>query len=165
MRLDGRDAILIADPFGYRFLDPASGAVTRPFWAANRGASLAAGKTIGLNISLPHEQVMNPYVSNDLIFNFHYFFMRKFWFVYLAKALVVFPGGFGTMDEMFEVLTLIQTRKPRKRMPVFAVGGITAKSAAEARFAGAHGVAMIRVAMEAADPAARIRELLAAITG
>ncbi|HKP13491.1 MAG TPA: LOG family protein, partial [Blastocatellia bacterium] len=90
--------------------------------AANRGASLARGKTIGLNIELPFEQTVNPYVSRDLIFNFHYFFMRKFWFVYPAKALVVFPGGFGTMDEMFEVLTLIQTKKPGKTMPVILFG-------------------------------------------
>jgi len=90
--------------------------------AANRGASLARGKTIGLNIQLPFEQGVNQYVSRDLIFNFHYFFMRKFWFVYPAKALVVFPGGFGTMDEMFEVLTLIQTKKPHKTMPVILFG-------------------------------------------
>jgi uncharacterized protein (TIGR00730 family) len=90
--------------------------------AANRGASLVRGKTIGLNIELPFEQSVNPYVSRDLIFNFHYFFMRKFWFVYPAKALVVFPGGFGTMDEMFEVLTLIQTKKPGKTMPVILFG-------------------------------------------
>ena len=90
--------------------------------AANRGASLAGGKTIGLNIQLPVEQSINRYVPRDLVFNFHYFFMRKFWFVYLAKALVVFPGGFGTMDEFFEVLTLIQTNKPRKTMPVVLFG-------------------------------------------
>src|SRR5436853_4098380 len=90
--------------------------------AANRGASLARGITIGLIIQLPFEQGVNQYVSRDLIFNFHYFFMRKFWFVYPAKALVVFPGGFGTMDEMFEVLTLIQTKKPSKTMPVILFG-------------------------------------------
>jgi hypothetical protein len=90
--------------------------------AANRGASMARGKTIGLNIELPFEQEINPYVSRELIFNFHYFFMRKFWFVYPAKALVVFPGGFGTMDELFEVLTLIQTKMPRKSMPVVLFG-------------------------------------------
>ena len=90
--------------------------------AANRGAALAGGKTIGLNIQLPHEQAVNPYVPQELVFNFHYFFMRKFWFVYPAKALVIFPGGFGTMDEFFEVLTLIQTSKPRKVMPVVLFG-------------------------------------------
>ena len=90
--------------------------------AANRGASLAGGKTIGFNIQLPHEQAVNSYVPRELVFNFYYFFMRKFWFVYLAKALVIFPGGFGTMDEFFEVLTLIQTKKPRKTMPVVLFG-------------------------------------------
>jgi uncharacterized protein (TIGR00730 family) len=90
--------------------------------AANRGAVLAGGKTIGFNIQLPHEQAVNSYVPPELVFNFHYFFMRKFWFVYLAKALVIFPGGFGTMDEFFEVLTLIQTKKPRKTMPVVLFG-------------------------------------------
>ena len=90
--------------------------------AANRGASLAGGKTIGMNIELPLEQSVNSYVPPELVFNFHYFFMRKFWFVYLAKALVVFPGGFGTIDEFFEVLTLIQTSKPSKVMPVVLYG-------------------------------------------
>ena len=90
--------------------------------AANRGAAMAGGKTIGFNISLPHEQDVNAYIPRELVFNFHYFFMRKFWFVYLAKALVIFPGGFGTMDEFFEVLTLIQTKKPRKVMPVVLFG-------------------------------------------
>ena len=90
--------------------------------AANRGASMAGGKTIGLHINLSAEEVVNPYVTPDLLFRFHYFFMRKFWFVYLAKALVVFPGGFGTMDELFEVLTLIQTKKPRKIMPIILFG-------------------------------------------
>jgi uncharacterized protein (TIGR00730 family) len=90
--------------------------------AANRGASLAGGKTIGMNIQLPLEQEVNKYVPHELVFNFHYFFMRKFWFVYMAKALVIFPGGYGTMDEFFEVLTLIQTSKPRKKMPVVLFG-------------------------------------------
>jgi uncharacterized protein (TIGR00730 family) len=90
--------------------------------AANRGASKARGKSIGLNIELPREQAVNEFVSREFIFNFHYFFMRKFWFVYPAKALIVFPGGFGTMDELFEVLTLIQTKKPRKAMPVVLFG-------------------------------------------
>ena len=82
--------------------------------AANRGACEAGGKTIGLNIHLPFEQGANPYISRGLHFEFHYFFMRKFWFAYLAKALVVFPGGFGTMDELFEILTLVQTQKLSK---------------------------------------------------
>jgi uncharacterized protein (TIGR00730 family) len=90
--------------------------------AANRGAFLAGGRSLGLNIQLPHEQAVNKYVTPELIFNFHYFFMRKFWFVYLAKGLVIFPGGFGTVDEFFEVLTLIQTAKPRKTMPVVLFG-------------------------------------------
>jgi uncharacterized protein (TIGR00730 family) len=90
--------------------------------AANRGAAMAGGKTVGLHIDLTTEEIVNPYVTSDLVFRFHYFFMRKFWFVYLAKALVVFPGGFGTMDELFEVLTLIQTKKPRKTMPIILFG-------------------------------------------
>jgi uncharacterized protein (TIGR00730 family) len=90
--------------------------------AANRGASLAGGKTVGFNIQLPHEQSVNRFVPPELVFNFHYFFMRKFWFVYLAKALVIFPGGYGTLDEFFEVVTLIQTAKPRKVMPVVLFG-------------------------------------------
>jgi uncharacterized protein (TIGR00730 family) len=107
---------------GHRHFIVCSGGSGGMMEAANRGASMAGGKTIGLNIQLPHEQEVNRYVSRDLIFNFHYFFMRKFWFVYPAKALVVFPGGFGTMDEMFEVLTLIQTKMPRKTMPVILFG-------------------------------------------
>ncbi|MHC4993204.1 MAG: LOG family protein [Planctomycetota bacterium] len=90
--------------------------------AANRGASEAAGISIGLGISLPLEAASNPYTTRELGFEFHYFFMRKFWFVYLAKALVVFPGGFGTMDELFELLTLIQTRKTEKALPVVLYG-------------------------------------------
>jgi uncharacterized protein (TIGR00730 family) len=90
--------------------------------AANRGASEAAGISIGLGISLPREAASNPYTTRELGFEFHYFFMRKFWFVYLAKALVVFPGGFGTMDELFELLTLIQTDKTEKKMPVVLYG-------------------------------------------
>ena len=90
--------------------------------AANRGAREAGGKTIGLNIRLPFEQGVNPYVSPGLHFEFHYFFMRKFWFAYLAKALVVFPGGFGTLDEMFEILTLAQTRKLSKQIAVLLYG-------------------------------------------
>ncbi|MFH1525206.1 MAG: TIGR00730 family Rossman fold protein, partial [Bacteroidota bacterium] len=86
--------------------------------AANKGAKLAGGTSIGLNISIPFEQFVNKYVKPDLAFEFHYFFMRKFWFIYLAKALIVFPGGFGTLDELMEVLTLMQTGKIKKEMKV-----------------------------------------------
>jgi len=90
--------------------------------AANRGAADAGGKTIGLNIGLPFEQVPNQWVTPELNFEFHYFFMRKFWFSYLAKALVVFPGGFGTLDELCEILTLVQTKKLHKEMVVLLYG-------------------------------------------
>lgn len=90
--------------------------------AANRGAREAGGKTIGLNIRLPYEQYPNRYISPELNFEFHYFFMRKYWFAYLAKGLVVFPGGFGTFDELFEILTLAQTQKLAKKILVMIYG-------------------------------------------
>ncbi len=90
--------------------------------AANRGAHEANGKTVGLNIGLPFEQLPNPYITPELSFEFHYFFMRKFWFAYLSKALVVFPGGYGTMDELMELLTLTQTQKLAKKMMILLYG-------------------------------------------
>ena len=90
--------------------------------AANRGAWDAGGKTVGLNIGLPFEQLPNPFITPELSFDFHYFFMRKFWFAYLAKALVVFPGGFGTLDELMELLTLSQTQKLAKKLTILLYG-------------------------------------------
>jgi uncharacterized protein (TIGR00730 family) len=90
--------------------------------AANRGAADAGGETIGLNIGLPFEQWPNPYITPNLSFEFHYFFMRKFWFAYLAKAMVVFPGGFGTLDEFFEILTLAQTQKLENKIILVLYG-------------------------------------------
>ena len=90
--------------------------------AASRGAAEARGMNVGLTISLPVEEFGNPFVTRELQFHFHYFFMRKFWFAYLAKAVIVFPGGFGTLDEMFELLTLMQTRKMRKPLPMVVFG-------------------------------------------
>ncbi len=90
--------------------------------AANRGAADAGGRSIGLNISLPSEQLPNPYITRPLSFEFHYFFMRKYWFAYLAKALIIFPGGYGTCDELMEILTLNQTGKFKKKMLVLIYG-------------------------------------------
>src|SRR6201982_3442441 len=90
--------------------------------AANRGAAEAGGKTVGLSIELPHEQWANAYISPELSLNFHYFFMRKLWFAQIAKALIVFPGGFGTMDELWEMLTLLQTRKLPKNSLILIYG-------------------------------------------
>src|SRR4051812_3929975 len=90
--------------------------------AANRGASEAHGMNVGLTISIPVEEFDNKYVTRELSFHFHYFFMRKFWFAYLAKAVIVMPGGYGTLDELFELLTLVQTHKMRKPMPIVLFG-------------------------------------------
>ncbi|MFH1018303.1 MAG: TIGR00730 family Rossman fold protein [Pseudomonadota bacterium] len=90
--------------------------------AANRGAHDAEGMTVGFNISLPFEQEPNPYITSVLTFEFHYFFIRKYWFAYMAKALILFPGGFGTLDELFELLTLLQTKKITKRIPIVVYG-------------------------------------------
>ncbi len=90
--------------------------------AANRGAQAGGAKSIGLNIQLPFEQKPNPYITPALNFDFHYFFVRKFWFVYMAKAIIMFPGGFGTLDEMMEVLTLVQTERITKKMCVVLYG-------------------------------------------
>lgn len=90
--------------------------------AANLGASEAHGRNVGLTISLPHEEGGNAYITRELSFHFHYFFMRKFWLSYMAKAVIVFPGGYGTLDELFEVLTLVQTKRMTKRMPIVLFG-------------------------------------------
>ena len=90
--------------------------------AANRGASEARGRNVGLTSALPHEETANPHVTRELAFHFHYFFMRKFWLAYMAKAMIVFPGGYGTLDELFEVLTLVQTKRMTKRMPIVLFG-------------------------------------------
>jgi uncharacterized protein (TIGR00730 family) len=108
--------------------------------AANRGAADAGGRTIGLNIALPHEQQQNPYVTRDLAFEFHYFFMRKLWFAHLAAALVAFPGGFGTLDEVMEILTLAQTRKLARRVPVLLYGSAYWNEIVDFEALARHGV-------------------------
>jgi uncharacterized protein (TIGR00730 family) len=107
--------------------------------AANRGAIEANGPSIGLNISLPMEQAPNPYQTPELSFEFHYFFVRKFWFMYLSRALVAFPGGFGTLDELFELLTLTQTGKDPMPMPVVIYGSDYWKRAVDFDFLIASG--------------------------
>lgn len=107
---------------GAGFLVVCSGGGPGIMEAANRGASEAGGQSVGLNIMLPHEQAPNPYITRELSFNFHYFFMRKLWFAQPAKALIVFPGGFGTMDELWEFLTLVQTGKMGHRSVILLYG-------------------------------------------
>ena len=106
--------------------------------AANRGAADARGMNVGLTISIPVEEFDNRYVTRELAFHFHYFFMRKFWFTYLAKAVIVFPGGYGTLDELFELLTLVQTRKI-KPVPVILVGEDYWRRAVDLDFLAKHG--------------------------
>ncbi|HYX63046.1 MAG TPA: LOG family protein [Burkholderiales bacterium] len=108
--------------------------------AANRGAAEAQGMNVGLTISIPRTEFDNPYVTRELAFHFHYFFMRKFWFAYLAKAVLVFPGGYGTLDELFELLTLVQTGKLRKPMPIVLFGTQYWKEVINFDALAAHGV-------------------------
>ena len=140
--------------------------------AANRGASEAAGKTIGLNISLPHEQAPNPYITRELLFEFHYFFMRKLWFAHLARALIAFPGGFGTLDELMEILTLVQTRKLSRDIPVILYGASYWKEIVNFEALSRHGMidaADLELFQFADEPAAALRiiqeRLAAAPTG
>jgi uncharacterized protein (TIGR00730 family) len=135
--------------------------------AANRGASEAGGRSIGLNISLPHEQRPNPYVTHDLAFEFHYFFMRKLWFAHLARALVVFPGGFGTLDELTEILTLAQTRKLERPVPVILYGSGYWTEILNFDALVRHGMidaADLQLFQYADDPATALRLLQAALT-
>ena len=140
--------------------------------AANRGASEAAGKTIGLNISLPHEQAPNRYITRELLFEFHYFFMRKLWFAHLARALIAFPGGFGTLDELMEILTLVQTRKLSRDIPVILYGASYWKEIVNFEALSRHGMidaADLELFQFADEPAAALRiikeRLAAAPTG
>lgn len=134
--------------------------------AANRGARDAGGRTIGLNINLPHEQKPNPYVTPDLLFKFRYFFMRKLWFAYLARALVVFPGGFGTMDELMEVLTLAQTQKLARKLPIILYGTDYWNEIINFEALVRHGVisrADLKLFVFADDPAGALKLLQASI--
>jgi uncharacterized protein (TIGR00730 family) len=130
--------------------------------AANRGASDAGGKTIGLNISLPQEQHPNPYITRELSFEFHYFFMRKLWFAHLARALVAFPGGFGTLDELTEILTLEQTHKLARRIPVILYGSDYWNEVLNFKALARHGMVSpedLELFQFADDPASALRLL------
>jgi uncharacterized protein (TIGR00730 family) len=134
--------------------------------AANRGASDAGGKTIGLNIGLPHEQRPNPYITRELCFEFHYFFMRKLWFAHLARALVVFPGGFGTLDELTEILTLAQTGKLERQVPVLLYGSSYWKEIVDFDALVRHGMIDrkdLELFQYADDPATALRLLQASL--
>ncbi len=136
--------------------------------AANRGASDAGGRTIGLNIGLPHEQRPNPYITRELSIEFHYFFMRKLWFAHLARALVVFPGGFGTLDEMFEILTMEQTRKLDRSIAVVLYGSSYWKEIINFEALVRHGTISredLDLVRFADDPATALRILQERLTG
>ena len=134
--------------------------------AANRGASEARGITAGRNIGLPHEQRPNPYITRGLCFEFRYFFMRKLWFAYLARALVVFPGGFGTLDELMELLTLEQTRKLERRTPIFLYGSSYWKEVVNFEALVRHGMidaADLKLFQYVDDPGAALAALTASL--
>jgi uncharacterized protein (TIGR00730 family) len=136
--------------------------------AANRGASDAGGRTIGLNIGLPHEQRPNPYVTRELSFEFHYFFMRKLWFAHLARAMVAFPGGFGTLDELMEMLTLSQTRKLDRRIAILLYGSGYWKEVVDFDALVRHGMISpedLALFQFADDPAGAFRILQEALVG
>jgi uncharacterized protein (TIGR00730 family) len=135
--------------------------------AANRGATEAGGKSVGLNIGLPFEQLPNPYITPELSFQFHYFFMRKFWFVYLAKAMVFFPGGFGTLDELMEVLTLVQTQKINKRIVILLYGSEFWKDVLHFEVMVRHGTISpedLEIIQFADDPATALKLLQEGLT-
>jgi uncharacterized protein (TIGR00730 family) len=134
--------------------------------AANRGAADAGGRTIGLNISLPHEQRPNPFVTHELLFEFRYFFMRKLWFAHMARALVVFPGGFGTLDELTEILTLAQTRKLDCPIPVILYGSQYWKEIINFEALARHGMIDrkdLDLFQYADDPAGALKSLQSAL--
>jgi uncharacterized protein (TIGR00730 family) len=134
--------------------------------AANRGARDAGGRSIGLNINLPHEQEPNPYVTRELLFKFRYFFMRKLWFAHLARAMVVFPGGFGTLDELTELLTLAQTQKLARKLPIILYGSSYWNEIINFEALVRHGMISrsdLRLFAFADDPAGALELLQAAI--